>query len=267
MKADFHMHTRFSADSETEPEAMIQKAIELGLETICFTDHNDKDFPKTDLEFLFDTELYFRELGALREKYKGQIELRIGVEMGLQPHLGSYIHEYVNNHPFDFVIGSVHVIDGKDPYFGVLFEEQSDEEAYRQTFRETLENIRKNSDFDVLGHLDYVVRYGKYQARDYSYIRYADEIDEVLRYLIEHGKGLELNAAGFKYGLGFAHPHPDVLRRYRELGGEILTVGSDGHRPEHLAYDFPKVNEILKNCGFKYYTEFKDRKPVFKVIE
>lgn len=161
MKADFHMHTRFSTDAQSEPEEMVKAAVGLGLETICFTDHQDKDFPGDKIEFLFDTEAYFKEMRALQETYKNQIDIRIGVEMGLQPHLGSYTHDYVNAYPFDFVIGSVHVVDGKDPYFGALFEHQTDEEAYRQTFEETLVNIRRNTDFDVLGHLDYVVRYGK----------------------------------------------------------------------------------------------------------
>ena len=81
---------------------------------------------------------------------------------------------------------------------------------------------------------------------------------------IEHGKGIELNTAGLKYGLPYAHPHRDVLKRYRELGGEILTIGSDAHKPEHVAYDFQKVPELLESCGFRYYTEFIGRKPVFK---
>lgn len=114
-----------------------------------------------------------------------------------------------------------------------------------------------------MGHLDYVVRYGKNKEKEYSYKMFADEIDALLRELIEHGKGLELNMAGLKYGLPFAHPHPDILKRYRELGGEIVTVGADGHRPEHIAWEFDKACDILKGCNFKYYTEFKERKPVF----
>ena len=88
----------------------------------------------------------------------------------------------------------------------------------------------------------------------------------ILKYLIEHGKGIELNTSGLKYGLPFAHPHSDILKRYRELGGEIITVGADGHKPEHIAYDFDKVSGILKDCGFKYYTEFSERKPHFKQL-
>ena len=110
------------------------------------------------------------------------------------------------------------------------------------------------------------VRYGKCQARQYSYKKYAQEIDEILKKVIAMGKGIELNTAGWKYGLAFCHPHPEILCRYKELGGEIITVGSDAHKPEHVAYDFQKAADVLKACGFKYYTEFQDRKPIFKQL-
>ena len=84
--------------------------------------------------------------------------------------------------------------------------------------------------------------------------------------MIEKEKGLEVNSAGLMYGLPFGHAHPDVLKRYRELGGEIITIGADAHKPEHIAYDFAKAEEILKSCGFKYYTEFFEQKPVFKQL-
>lgn len=94
----------------------------------------------------------------------------------------------------------------------------------------------------------------------------ADLIDEILKILIQRGKGLEVNSAGLKYGLPYPHPHPDVLKRYKELGGEIITIGADAHKPEHVAYDFAQTAEILKSCGFKFYTEFCERKPVFKQL-
>ena len=130
--------------------------------------------------------------------------------------------------------------------------------------RET--NLKKIDSFDSLGHLDYVVRYGAHQAEAYSYRKYAEEIDEILKHLISHGKGLEMNMAGMKYGLGFPNPHPDVIRRYKELGGEIVTIGADAHRPEHVAFDYEQAGEILISCGFSYYAEFKGRKPVFRRI-
>ena len=114
--------------------------------------------------------------------------------------------------------------------------------------------------------MDYVVRYGKNREKEYAYSKFSDEIDMILKYLIEHGKGIELNTSGLKYGLPFAHPCPEILKRYRELGGEIITIGADAHKPEHIAYDFEKVKSILTDCGFKYYTEFLKRKPVFKQL-
>lgn len=267
MRADVHMHTNFSHDSESSPEEMIQGAIEKGLEVICFTDHFDKDNMSWGLEDIFDPEAYFRAMIPLREKYRGRIDVRIGVELGMQPHLAEFYNQFVRRYPFDFVIGSLHSILGKDVVYGMQhdedFQRRPDEEIYRIALEEMLEDVKSHEEFDVLGHLDYVVRYGKEREKQYSYKKYADLIDEILRTVINKGKGIELNMAGLKYGLPFAHPHPDVLKRYKELGGEIITVGADGHKPEHIAYDYEKVSEILKSCGFRYYTEFSERKPVF----
>ncbi len=266
MRADFHIHTGFSADTDVTPEAMIEQAIALGLKTICITDHEDYDFPKEGGTFEVDVETYFAKMRQLQEEYKEQLEILIGIEVGIQPHTGDYNSRFVTTHPFDFVIGSVHAIERLDPYYRQYFIGKTDKEAYRRAFEETLVDIQNNPDFDVLGHIDYVVRYGEKQAEDYSYGKYSDIIDEILKTLIVNGKGIELNTAGWKYGLPFAHPHPDVLKRYRELGGEIITVGSDGHKPEHIAYDFHKVGALLEECGFKYYTEFRQRKPYFCAI-
>ncbi len=237
----------------------------------------------------------------------------IGVEFGLQPHLGERARDYVQQYPFDYVIGSTHMLHGLDPYIRENFQNHTDKQLYREMFEETLINIQNVKDFDSMGHLDYIVRYGLEREKAYSYkenadvideilkcliqngkglelntagLKYglpfahpypeilkryrekenADVIDEILKCLIQNGKGLELNTAGLKYGLPFAHPYPEILKRYRELGGEIITVGSDGHKPEHLAYDFHKVKDILLTCGFKYYTEFRKRKPIFKQV-
>ena len=266
IKADVHMHTLFSHDSDARPDEMIQEAIQKGLETICFTDHYDKDDMEWGEESIFHPESYFKTLVPLQEKYKGKINIRIGVELGLQPHLGEYYREFTQKYPFDFVIGSVHCIQSTDPASKVIFQGKSDEEVYKIAFEETLTDIKAFDGFDVLGHLDYVVRYGERREETYSYKKFSDIIDEILRILIEKGKGLEVNTAGLKYGLPFAHPHSDVLKRYRELGGEIITIGADGHCPEHIAYDFDKVPSILKDCGFKYYAEYKERKPILKQL-
>ena len=270
IQSDFHMHTEFSTDSSVSVRTMLDEAVERGLKTVCITDHLDVDYPPDeelgDAPFLFDLERYFSELTALREEYSGRLDVRIGVELGLQPHLGKTCGELAGKYPFDFVIGSLHLIHGMDPYYGTIFEGRTDAEVYREAFRETIRCLENISSFDVLGHLDYVVRYGRCQAQEYSYREFADEIDEILKMLVSAGKGLEMNMAGIKYGLGFTNPHPEVLRRYRELGGEIVTVGADAHQPEHTGYAFEKAGDILKSCGFRYYTEFDRRRPVFLPI-
>lgn len=276
IQADMHMHTWFSTDSEACPRDMADEAVRKGLKTICFTDHFDKDDLEWGEEGIFDVDAYFVEMQKLQEEYAGKLNIRIGIELGLRTYLKDYYEELTKKYPFDFVIGSVHNVpykkdaEGKilytDPAAEKLFTDRTDKEAYRLMMETTLENVRTSDCFQTLGHLDYVVRYGKSREKEYSYTDYADIIDEILKLLIEKEKGLEVNSAGLKYGLPFAHPHPDVLKRYRELGGEIITIGADAHKPEHIAYDFAKVEEILKSCGFKYYTEFFEQKPVFKQL-
>ena len=276
IQADMHMHTWFSTDSEACPRDMADEAVRKGLKTICFTDHFDKDDLEWGEEGIFDVDAYFVEMQKLQEEYAGKLNIRIGIELGLRTYLKDYYEELTKKYPFDFVIGSVHNVpykkdaDGNilytDPAAEKLFTDRTDKEAYRLMMETTLENVRTSDCFQTLGHLDYVVRYGKSREKEYSYTDYADIIDEILKLLIEKEKGLEVNSAGLKYGLPFAHPHPDVLKRYRELGGEIITIGADAHKPEHIAYDFAKAEEILKSCGFKYYTEFFEQKPVFKQL-
>ena len=123
-----------------------------GLEIICFTDHFDKDDMEWGEESIFDPEMYFRTLRPLQEKYRDQIDVRIGVELGLRPYLGDYYREFVSRYPFDFVIGSVHSVDSSDPATGKLFASQTDAEAYRQAFAETLEDIRAFQDFDAVSY-------------------------------------------------------------------------------------------------------------------
>ena len=276
IQADMHMHTWFSTDSEACPRDMADEAVRKGLKTICFTDHFDKDDLEWGEEGIFDVDAYFVEMQKLQEEYAGKLNIRIGIELGFRTYLKDYYEELTKKYPFDFVIGSVHNVPYKkdaegnilytDPAAEKLFTDRTDKEAYRLMMETTLENVRTSDCFQTLGHLDYVVRYGKSREKEYSYTDYADIIDEILKLLIEKEKGLEVNSAGLKYGLPFAHPHPDVLKRYRELGGEIITIGADAHKPEHIAYDFGKVEELLKACGFKYYTEFSKQKPVFKQL-
>ncbi|MBQ9947112.1 MAG: histidinol-phosphatase HisJ family protein [Oscillospiraceae bacterium] len=257
--ADFHVHSSFSSDSTEPLEAQVNSAIAAGLNTLCVTEHMDMDYPTG--EFILDTAAYKAELFRLKERYADRIQLLFGVELGLMDYLAPRLYEYAGSEQFDFIIGSSHLVEGIDPYYPGYFDKLGDRDGIQKYFQSIMDNITAFSDFDVYGHLDYVVRYSN--AKTYSPADYMELISEILKKLISMGKGIELNTAGLKYGLGWAHPHPEVLKLYRSLGGEIITVGSDGHKAEHVAYDFSAAAEILKNAGFEYYTVFRERKPEF----
>ena len=265
MRADVLMHCGFSNDTETRPEDMVESAIAKGLSVICFTDHYDKDNLDWGDEAIFDVESYFQKMIELQEEYRDQIDIRIGAEIGMQPYLAEYYQNFMAQHPFDFVIGSVHSVLEHDVALD-FFQKHSDPEGYKIYFEEMLQDVQKIKSYDVLGHLDYIVRYSNQGSKGFDLNDYMDIIEEILKQVIAHGKGIEMNMSGLKYGLGAPHPQPEIIKRYRELGGEIITVGADGHIPEHIAYDYHLADDILKSCGFKYYTEFKGRKPLFVKI-
>lgn len=260
---DTHMHTNHSGDSNAAAEDMIKAAIASRLDGICFTDHLDYDYPNEPELFLLDIPSYIEETTKLREKYDGRLQILQGIEIGLQPQLVEKNNGVTAAFPFDFVIGSSHVVHGMDPYYSEYYEGRDEQAAYLEYFESILENLQTNVDFDVYGHLDYVVRYGPNKDKFYSYKKFSDVIDEILRRLIDMGKGLELNTAGFKAGLAQPNPTAEILARYHELGGEIITVGADAHSPEHVAFAFDRVAQILLAAGFRYFSVFSDRKAKF----
>ena len=260
---DQHMHCNFSGDSDALPEDMIKAGIAHGLSGICFTDHLDYDYPEEPNIFLLDFDNYFKVLFDLREKYADKISVNIGIELGLQIQAAGQNLAVAEKYPFDFIIGSSHVVNHMDPYYPEFFAGRDEDAAYMEYFESVLENINSDVDFDVYGHIDYVVRYGPNKNAFYTYEKFKDIIDEILTQLISKGKGIEVNTGGFKYGLGHPNPTEDIIRRYRELGGEIITMGADAHVPEYVAYEFDNTAQIIKNCGFKYYTVFKNRKAEF----
>ncbi len=265
--ADFHMHSSHSGDGNTPVEQMIQEAVRSGMTQICFTEHQDFDYPESpeippDF-FLLNTDAYLRDLIGCQTKYAGSIRVGFGVELGLQPHLAQIHTRYIRSFDFDFVIASSHVCHGQDPFYPAFYQGRSEEEAYRDYFSSILENLRLFQDFDVYGHLDYVVRYGPDKDTHYTYQTYQDIFDQILMLLLEKGKGLELNTGGLKHGLREPNPCSAVLKRYRSLGGEIITVGSDAHVPESIGSSFARAEDILKKCGFSYYTTFHHRVPEY----
>ena len=264
--ADLHTHTSFSTDCDTPMEDLINEAIRRNLKVLCFTEHMDKDYPvypdrdpNLYPEFWLDTDAYLLGFNKLREKYENKIRLLFGVEVGLQPHLAEWLAGYVNQYPFDFVIGSEHNPGNVDPYYPAYFEGRSEEEAYSQYFEETLVNLKLFSDFDALGHMDYVVRYGPNKNRNYSYRKYSDLIDPILRFIIDKGIALEINGKGYLSGLGAPNPCKEIILRYKEMGGELITIGSDAHTTKDLCYGFTQIEELLLECGFKYHVVYIQR--------
>lgn len=262
--ADYHVHSYFSSDSKAKPRDIIDKAMSLGFNKLCFTDHMDYDFPiYNGLTFQFDPDAYFSELLLLKEEYKNRINLLIGIELGLQPYLAPRYDTLMNSYPFDFAIGSSHLVNGVDPYNKEYWEQYSKEEGVIKYLESIIGNVKAYSNFDVYGHLDYVIRYLPDKNTTFSYEKHADLIDLMLSTIINAGKGIELNTSGYKYGLSSPHPNEYILKRYKDMGGEIITIGSDGHIPGHIGYDFKIAKELLHSLNYKYYTVFTERKPMF----
>lgn len=261
--SDCHLHTCFSGDSETPVHETIEQAISLGLKTICITDHFDYDYPtEYGIDFNLDIPAYVDALANMKEQYKNQIEVLTGIELGLDPTINHAYQDLLAPYNFDFIIGSTHIIDKMDPYFPAYFEKYQKVEGIKHYYDTILKNIQTFENFDVCGHIDYLIRYAPNKNKDLNPSEYTDIIDQILTTIIQKGKGIEINTAGYKHGLNHAHPHPDILKRYKELGGEIITIGSDGHTPEAMALEFTKVPDLLKSVGYNHYTIFKNRKPV-----
>lgn len=265
---DMHVHSVFSSDSVEKPEEIIKTAIDKGFQYIYFTDHHDMDFPvnpeEPNMDFQLDFPTYVSKITELKEKYKNKIQVMLGVEQGICPETAPKITDLSNQYPFDFIIGSSHLtrLDNGDPYYPSYYEGKTNIEAYREYFASEVENVRLTDGFDVYGHPDYAVRYCPDKHFVYDFHDYRDIFEILLKELIQQGKGIEINTAGITK-IGFPHPHIEALRLYKELGGEIITIGSDAHKKENIGYGFDVAEDILQSIGFQYYTIFKNRKPEF----
>ncbi|MBQ2981639.1 MAG: histidinol-phosphatase HisJ family protein [Lachnospiraceae bacterium] len=260
MIADFHIHTCFSGDSEANVDAVIQSAISKGMKHMAITDHNDFQFENGLFEL--DIEKYFDYMTKKKAEYKDQISLSVGIECGLEPKYAQRINSLVNSYDFDFIIGSSHVINGRDPYYKEYFENRPVHDAMVEYLESIIENITVFDNFDVYGHLDYMMRYAPVSPSEkrYDYNEYGELFDTILTKLISKGKGIEINTSPLRCGLADTNPNIQVIKRYKELGGKIITVGSDSHIPEDLGANFDDAVNILKEAGFSYYNIFSSRK-------
>ena len=269
IKHDTHLHTSFSLDSETPMADQIEQAIKLGFEGICFTDHIDFGFPPDQCPelfngqpFTFDFDNYSSTINLYREKYD-RIEIYTGVECGLQiyPEVVKDNTELCSDPELDQVIGSIHLIDKKDPYYPSFWEGKNVNDVMNRYFELTLLNLQTFDNIDTLGHLDYAARYIG-NRDDYKPENYFEITDEVMRCLIDHDIALEINTSPLKKGFDTINPNPALLERYYMLGGRLITIGSDAHTTDAMGFGFKKAYDILNTIGFKEYVTYIKRKPV-----
>ena len=260
---DFHMHSSVSFDSTEEAINMVKAAENLGLKEICFTDHYDFNSEKDGHHDLYTKEQY---LAAYNDLTSPSVKIRRGVEFGLTPWNKNELNAYLKMLPqTDFVLGSVHYVGGTDPYFKEFWQGRDFRNAIDSYLEQVLICVQAHDNFDVLGHLTYVCK-SAYNplGKGIAYSEVCDVVDEILRTLVYKGKGIEVNTSGIDR-IGEFLPTDEYLKRFRELGGEIVTVGSDAHDATRVG-QYNK--EAIKLIGeyFPYVCTFKDRTPVFNKI-
>lgn len=256
---DYHTHS-ISPDANTPMEVMCRGALEKGIREIVFTDHyefyehgNGKGYFQK--EYL---ERYFRDAAQCEEKFRGSLVIKRGMEFG-QLHLGgSQAEEILESLPFDYVIGSVHKIGDVDLEKFEICEENAWTIAKR--YYENLLKVSEVGDFDCLGHLDYCKRHLRGAGFPDFYEDFEPVIRQILTNVIKRGKGIEVNTSGLRQPQMELTPALRTLLLYRELGGSIVTVGSDAHAPEHIGYEFDRAEKMLKQAGFSGTAVFERRR-------
>jgi histidinol-phosphatase (PHP family) len=273
MLVDTHSHTNFSFDGQQTSRELIEAARRAGLDGICVTDHYEKDiFSGEGKESTFPPDDYFREMLPLRREHQDAPFFLVGVELSYLPHLHDFYRDFVRQYPFDAVIMSLHVVDSVDPYYDPSFFNADKKKAYGHALNLMLEMIRTCPDFDIVGHFDYFSRYVSGQDRKMTLNLLGDEIDALFRAIIETGKALEINtrtvtkmqAAGFTGA--DAWPDPAIIRRYLELGGTLITLGSDAHKNSEPGSLLPEAAAWLESLGCRWLSHFKNRQAVVTPI-
>jgi histidinol-phosphatase (PHP family) len=274
---DCHTHTQFSVDSDADIVGMIERAIELGLSAYAITDHCEctRWFPEDHypdvttyryFDFGTDFENSVSAVTKLKEKYDGKLNLICGVEMGQATQQPDIAERIINDERLDFVIASLHQLPDTEDFSFIDYTKYTEDGIYdllERYFKEIYE-ICKWGKFDVLGHLTYTLRYIKGNfGFDADISRYDDIIAESFRAIIQNGCGIEINTSGLRQAYGDTFPSLKYIKLYRELGGEIISVGSDSHTIEDLGKGVRTGAELAATAGFKYLCCFKRRKPVF----
>ncbi|MBR0262107.1 MAG: histidinol-phosphatase HisJ family protein [Selenomonadaceae bacterium] len=248
---DSHMHTKFSADSEMLATDALAKAADLNL-GVVFTEHFDYGLEVNGKEFAFNPAEYMSEYKNLRGE-----KVRLGVEVGLRKSARAANENFIGQADFDLVIGSIHLVDDLDIYYPEFFADKDKETAYKKYFQQMAEETAV-ANFDVLGHIDYICRTALYDNPEIDYATFATEIDEVLKIVVERGKVLELNTRRFDKSRAVEELIP-VYKKYRELGGRFVTIGSDAHRVAAVGNYFNRALEFVRELDLVPVT-FCERK-------
>lgn len=257
---DFHVHSNFSSDCKYSMEGMIKSALKKKAKTIAFTDHVDYEYGREKIDFVFMLEDYLKEIKKLKNNYKGQIEILCGIELGMQPHLTEKAYNITNRDEFDFVLMSLHMVNGYDLTEEDFYKEKLPAKMYEEYCEDLMDILNNFDNFDVVGHLDIIERYNRCIGVPSKIDDYKEILIDVLKKIIDMGKGIEVNTSGMRYGLDFFHPNEEILKLYYQLGGQIITIGSDAHNPKDVCDKYKQAIDLLKNIGFKYISVFRNRK-------
>ena len=269
LKFDYHTHTNYSMDCTECLDNMVKAAIKLGLTEYAITDHIDFSFPELDILSTKSPAEVFFSIKKAKEKYAGKIKILLGAEFGLRPDTAEITKKIASEYEYDLILGSAHVDDIQLEGFAGTYQFSKyykKHEAYLIYFQNMLDTVMACDTYDILAHLDYVERYAKYPDNTLNYEDYREIIDKILEIVINKGKGIEVNTSGYVRSLNRPHPQIDIIRRYIEMGGEIITVGSDAHFSRYIACGFDKAYALLKHLGVKYITKFDKRRPRFEKI-
>ncbi len=280
MFADYHVHTIYSDDSEYLMEQVVRDAIAKGLREICITDHVDYGIKRDwddergvlyrpggpgEPELMplanVDYPQFMKEICELQSKYADQINIRVGMEFGMQTHTISQYEKLYKRYEFDFIILSVHQVGDKE-FWNQDFQWGRNQQEYNeQYYEEMLAIVKQYHNYSVLGHVDLIARYDK--AGLYPFEKIRPILTKIFKTVIADGKGIELNTSCYRYGLNDLTPSREILKLYRELGGEIITIGSDSHKEEHLGMQIARAKEELRKLGFTKFCVYEKMKPTF----
>lgn len=261
MLFDYHVHTEFSGDCSVPMEEIVLAAIQDGLKEICFTDHLDYDSTEGSDDFTFSSAIYKEAIEQLKEKYSHEITIKMGVEIGLQPHVLEKNSAFLASENFDFALASMHCCERMDFYLGDFFNAYDSLGAIEHYYDELFKMITCYQDYSVLGHLDIYKRYNP-ESLKIPFSRYDHLVEKVLKCAIKDEKGIEINTSGLRGDLREGLPSWEIVEMYKELGGRIITLGSDSHGSETLCANFEEVLRGLTDRGFKDIYRFDRMKPI-----